>query len=136
MNYEEYVAQTQKASRLADVSRKIEAIEILKGLVEADIPTLDKSLTLVNIAIVYAGKRLPKEALAYYDRAIELETPLHRFEAAELKAGFLAELDRREEATAAYLDLLRRPAVTLGDRERIEQKIHELNDRQSPPSDG
>jgi predicted RNA polymerase sigma factor len=68
----------------------------------------------------------PEEALAAYDRAMELEGRYARNFVAEHKAAFLHRLGRVADSLRLYEDLARRTTLTEAERYRIAQNVQTL----------
>lgn len=123
MLFDKYVNTTQAVANAVDAQDYDKALQLLKGLIESDLPDLDKSVMSINVAVVWDKKGNSLEALRWYDRAVQLERPHHRYFAQQEKAKYLLGLDRKEEALSIYRGLLTKPFLVLSDQERISAFI-------------
>jgi predicted negative regulator of RcsB-dependent stress response len=117
------------AARFVEASQHDDAIVVLRPLLECELDDFYKSITCINMAIIFGQKGQDAEALAWYDRAINYERAGGRFLAAEHKAAFLAEKGWASESLTMYEKLLSEPSLTDEDRERIRQNISTLKQR-------
>jgi len=126
MLYEDYADKAHAASDAVEAKDYEGALQLLKGLVESDLPDLDKSIMSVNLAVVWDKKGNSLEALRWYDRAVQFEKPHHRYFAHLEKAAYLIRLQRREEALSIYQALLAKPFLVLSDHQKIRAYIQHL----------
>jgi len=123
MLLDEYVAKAEDVVQLTDAGDFKGALKILKGLLAADLPDLDKSVMWVNAATVYDKMKMFDEALRCYDKAMALEKRHGRFFAMERKAVYLANNHRGEESLRLYKRLLERSDLTLIERDKIAKSL-------------
>lgn len=127
MLYDDYVSKAQDASKAVDAKDYDAAMEILKDLVQSDLPDLDKSMMCINLAVVWEKKGNSLEALRWYDRAIQYEKPHHRYFAQQEKANYLYSIGRKEDALSIYQSLLNKPFLVLSDHQKFQANIHHLS---------
>jgi hypothetical protein len=123
MDSEQYHQAAKSAADLVDKGDYVAALEVLRSLVESDLPDLDRSVMAVNMATVCDKMGQVPDALGWYDYGIALEYPLMRCFVTERKAEYLIGKGRKAEAVAVYETLLPEPFLTLGERERIRQNV-------------
>lgn len=127
MLYDDYVNKAQEASKAVDAKDYDAALEILKDLVQSDLPDLDKSMMCFNLAVVWEKKGNSLESLRWYDRAIQFEKPHHRYFAQLEKAAYLVSIGRKEEALSIYQALLTKPFLLFSDHQKIEAYVPQLS---------
>jgi hypothetical protein len=103
VDFDELRQRTESAEKRTAAGDDQGAARILTELAESDLPAL--------------------AALAAFDRAIALETPLLRFSAAFKKADYLLRLGRKDESRELFSSLLTRPEVTLAERHSLESRL-------------
>jgi hypothetical protein len=118
------------ASRLLERDAHDDALVVLQCLVENEAFGGVRVIACVNCAIVHTQKGEVEHALAWYDRGIALEEPLHTCLAARHKAALLGDLGRIEEALSTYLELLAGP-LQPEDAVAIRQAIADLEAREA-----
>ncbi len=123
MDFDDFRAATERAEKLSAAGDDRAAARALAELAESDLPALDRALAWTQSA--EARERLGEAgaALAAYDRAIALETPLLRFSAAFKKGDCLLRLGRRDESRDLFRSLLERPEATLAERRSLESRL-------------
>lgn len=126
MDANELGAEAERAARLVEEGAYPEALEVLDALLLRDLTDDARAVMNVNAAVVHASMGDSQRSLAAYDRAVEAEASLGRIWASELRAAYLVEVGRRDEALAAYRDLLDRPDLAGGDRGRVEYNVARL----------
>lgn len=123
MTYEEYYRIAQQADQAVKSQDFETAIGLLSGLVQSDLPDLDKSVMCINLSIVWDKRGNQHEAFRWLDKAIHYEKPHKRFYAQEEKAAGLLRLGRKEEAGTVYRELLAQSFLSMSDRQRIESNL-------------
>jgi predicted ATPase len=119
----EYDGTIRQVAALVDAASYDEAIALLQGLLDSDLPDLDKSMMCVNMAVAHERKGQVEQALAWYDRGIACEAAYLRFFVVEHKAAFLHGLRRYAESLALYEGLSGLPFATSADRQRFGANI-------------
>jgi hypothetical protein len=105
------------------------AATVLVGLLASDVSDIDKAMMCLNLAVIADKTGETDEALAWYDRGVDLEQPHGRFFVAEQRAVYLSEKERDHESLVRYRELLERPGLTEDDAERIRSNIEVLKRR-------
>lgn len=124
MEYQEYSRIANEVARLDGEQKFVEAVELLRGLVESDISDLDKSIMCYNAAMICGDKlKLHEDAQAWYDTGIAYEAPYFRFFVTEHKAAYLANSGYPQESLAIYEHLMLQPYVQEVDKERIWNNV-------------
>lgn len=123
MDFDEQRARTESAEKRSAAGDDRGAEKILLELAESDLPALDRALAWTHAAETRDRLKEVDGALAAYDRAIALETPLLRFSAAFKKADYLMRLGRVDESRALFSSLLERPEATLAERRSFEARL-------------
>jgi hypothetical protein len=123
VDFDELRQRTESAEKLTAAGDDRAAARLLAELAESDLPALDRAMAWTHAAS--ARERLGDDAgaVAAYDRAIGLETPLLRFSAAFKKADYLLRLGRKDESRALFASLLERPEATLAERHSLESRL-------------
>ena len=123
MNFDELRQRTEDAEKRTAAGDDDGAARILAELAGSDLPALDRALAWTHVAA--ARERLGDSvaALAAYDQAVALETPLLRFSAAFKKADYLLRLGRKDESRDLFTSLLARPEATLAERNSLESRL-------------
>ena len=129
MNYAEFTQISQKTATLVEQGKYKEAVTTLEALLLSDISDLDKAMQCLNIAVVYEKQGEIDKALKWYDRGILYETPYSRFYGTEQKAFYLAQKGRTAESIQIYEELLRKPFLMEGDKERVRKNVQQLRNR-------
>jgi tetratricopeptide (TPR) repeat protein len=132
MNYEEYVAATQRGSKLLDDGDREGAIAAFRALAGGDLPDLDRSVMCANVAIMLGQKDDASGALEWYDKGVALEAPHNRYAVLEMKAAYLVQLGRPQDALPLYRQLLLRRDLNLKDRERVSANVKQLDAAAGP----
>ena len=123
MTFQDYYDSVKRASDLVEQGDHASALAILKGLIDGDLPELDKAMMAMNVAIVCQKLGQDADVLAWYDYGMGLEAPFMRFSVAEGKAAYLVSKGRKAEALAIYEGLLKESFLMFRDRDRIQQYI-------------
>lgn len=123
MEYSEYYARTHAGAKAMEAGDHDSALQTFHELVTSDISDIDKSMMCQNIAHIYATLGHHDDALAWYDAAIEYESPYMRFHALEHKAAYLGNGMAPEDALPIYESLYEQPYLTENDKERIWKNI-------------
>ena len=123
MDYQDYDQRVRQVAASVDSGKFDEAIPLLHGLIDSDLPDLDKSMMCINMAVTYDHKGRVDEALAWYDRGIAYEAVYFRFFVTEHKAAYLHRLKRYAESLAIYEQLLDQSFTTAVDNERFRANI-------------
>ena len=123
MDFEEFRGRVERLDKLAASGDDRALLSELSGLVDCDLPDLDRARLWTQAA--QARERLgeTKETLAAYDRAAALETSMRRFQALFRKADYLARLGRKDESREILNALLKRPEATLSERHSFEARL-------------
>lgn len=123
MDFDELRQRTENAEKRTAAGDDDGAARLLTELAESDLPALDRALAWTHVAAARERLGDAPAALAAYDRAIGLETPLLRFAAAFKKADCLLRLGRKEESRELFASLLTRPEATLAERHSLESRL-------------
>ncbi len=123
MNFEDYRSALEKADKLAGTGNDSAAAVELRELALADLPPLDRALCWVAAAGAYERCKDATAALAAFDAAVALETPLLRFSAAFKKADYLLRLGRKDESRELFGALRDRPEMTLTERNSVDSRL-------------
>ncbi len=123
MDFDEFRDRVERLDKLAASGDDRALISAVEEIAASDLPPLDRARLLCQAA--QARERLNEtvEALATYDRAAALETPLHRFQALFRKADYLMRLGRKDECRDILLALKDRPEATLSERHSFESRV-------------
>lgn len=124
MEFEDFRARTERAEKLAAAGDDRGAAQALAELAgAADLPLLDRAMIWAQAA--EARERLGETdaALAAYDQAMALESPLMRFSGAFKKADYLLRLGRKDESRELFSSLLARPEATLAERHSLQSRL-------------
>lgn len=123
MDFDEFRARTESAEKLAAAGDDRAAARVMAELAESDLPDLDRALAWTQAAAAHERLGDAGAALAAFDRAVALETPLKRFSAAFKKADYLLRLGRKDESRELFTSLLSRPEATLSERHSLESRL-------------
>lgn len=123
VDLEELRERTERAEKLAAAGDDRAAARVLAELAASDLPALDRALAWTHAASAHERLGEIDAALADYDRAVALESPLLRFTAAFKKADFLLRAGRKDESRALFQSLLSRPETTLAERSSFESRL-------------
>lgn len=123
MDFDELRAATEKAEKCSSRGAHREALAVLSELAASDLPALDRAMVWTYAAQAHDGLGDAAAALAAYDKAIALETPLLRFSAAFKKADYLLKLGRKDESRELFASLLDRPEATLAERHSVQARL-------------
>lgn len=123
MDFDELRQRTEDAERRAAAGDDLGSARILAEIAASDLPALDRAMAWAQSASVHERLGDAAAALAAYDRAIALETPLLRFSAAFKKADFLLRLGRKDESREIFASILDRPEATLAERRSLESRL-------------
>jgi tetratricopeptide (TPR) repeat protein len=126
MEYQEFLRLSNEAETCLEAGRLKDAETILFQLVMSDVSELDRAFLCTKMASVFDRQGNTGEALAWFDKGIAVEQCYSRFEIAEKKATYLAQLGRYQEAVKIYEELLKQPYLTEGDKERVRKIIQTL----------
>lgn len=123
MDFDELRQRTESAEKRSAAGDDDGAARILAELAGSDLPALDRALAWTQVAAARERLGDADAALAAYDRAIAVETPLQRFSASFKKADFLLRLGRKDESRELFASLLTRPEATLAERQSLESRL-------------
>jgi tetratricopeptide (TPR) repeat protein len=123
MEFDDFRAATESAEKHAARGAHREALAVLRGLADSDLPELDRAMVCVHAAEQHDLLGETDAALGAYDRAIALESPLKRLTAGFKKADYLLRLGRKDESRALFTDLLERPEATLAERHSLRARL-------------
>jgi tetratricopeptide (TPR) repeat protein len=123
VDFDELRAVTEQAEKLTAAGDDRGAARALSALAESDLPALDRAMAWTHAASAHERLGETDAALADYDRAVALETPLMRFSAAFKKADYLLRLGRKDESRELFQALLTRPEATLAERHSFESRV-------------
>lgn len=123
MDFEELRAATERAEKLTAAGDDRAAARVLAELAASDLPALDRAMAWTHCASAHERLGETEAALAAYDDAIEIETPLRRFSAAFKKADFLLRAGRTDESRGLFKALLERPEATLAERQSFASRL-------------
>ncbi|MFI5349249.1 MAG: hypothetical protein ACHQ2Z_06880 [Elusimicrobiota bacterium] len=123
MDFDELRQRTESAEKRTAAGDDDGAARMLAELAESDLPDLDRAMAWTHVAAARERLADAPAALKAYDLAIALETPLLRFAAAFKKADYLLRLGRKDESRDLFSSLMKRPEVTLAERNSIESRL-------------
>lgn len=123
MNFDELRQRTEDAEKRTAAGDDDGAARILAELAGSDLPALDRALAWTHVAAARERLGDSTAALAAFDLAVALETPLLRFSAAFKKADYLLRLGRKDESRDLFTSLLARPEATLAERQSLESRL-------------
>ena len=123
MDYQDYLNLLDRATQLLISKNYKEAENELYPLLLSDISELDKANVCLMLAKIHDRIGGSEEALGWYDKGIAYEQPYCRFEAAQEKAHYLAELGHYTDAIAVFEDLLKQPFLTEAEKENVRARI-------------
>lgn len=123
MDFDELRARTEQAEKLTVAGDDAAAARVMAELAASDLPVLDRAMAWTHAAAAHERAAKTDEALAAYDRAIALETPMMRFSAAFKKADYLLRLGRKDESRDLFTALIARPEATLAERSSFESRL-------------
>lgn len=123
MDFEELRAATERAEKLTAAGDDRAAARVLAELAASDLPALDRAMAWTHCASARERLGETEAALAAYDDAIAIETPLRRFSAAFKKADFLLRAGRTDESRELFKALLERPEATLAERRSFASRL-------------
>jgi tetratricopeptide (TPR) repeat protein len=126
MEYKEFVSRTQQAAQLTKTGRYKEAEVCLYKLFLSNISDIDKINSCAALAVVYDRLGSTEEALTWFDKGIDIEQTYGRYEVAEKKAQYSAQLGRRTAAASIYETLIKQPFVSESEKERMRKTIQIL----------
>lgn len=123
MDFDEFRAGTERAEKLSAAGDDRGAARAMAELAGSDLPALDRALCWTHAAAAHERLGETDAALAAFDRAVALETPLRRFAAAFKKADYLLRLGRKDESRELFSSLLALPEATLAERRSLESRL-------------
>ena len=123
MDFDDLRAKTEQAEKLTSAGDDRGAARVLSELAQSDLPTLDRAMAWTHAASAHERLGDIDAALADYDRAVAVETPLMRFSATFKKADYLLRLGRKDESRELFQSLLTRPEATLAERQSFESRL-------------
>ncbi len=123
MDFDELRQRTENAEKRTAAGDDQGAARILTELAESDLPPLDRAMAWTHVAAARERLGDADAALAAYDRAIALETPLLRFSAAFKKADYLLRQGRKDESRELFASLMKRPEATLAELRSLESRL-------------
>jgi hypothetical protein len=123
VDFDELRQRTESAEKRTAAGDDAGAARILTELAESDLPALDRAMAWTHVAAARERLSDAPSALAAFDRAIALESPLLRFSAAFKKADYLLRLGRKDESRDLFASLMTRPEVTLAERHSLESRL-------------
>ena len=123
VDFDELRQRTESAEKRAAAGDDAGAARLLAELAESDLPPLDRAMAWTHVAAARGRLGEAPEALRAYDLAISLEAPLLRFSAAFKKADYLLRLGRKDESRELFSSLMKRPEVTLAERNSLESRL-------------
>jgi tetratricopeptide (TPR) repeat protein len=126
MDYQEYVARTEAASRFVQERKFKEAVDVLYPFLRSDLSDIDKAFLCANLATIYDRMGSTEEALTWYDKGIEIEQTYCRYEVTEKKAHYLSQLGRSNEAVPIYEALIKQPYLSETEKMRVLKNIQAL----------
>jgi tetratricopeptide (TPR) repeat protein len=100
-----YASLAHRASDLVEAGEHRQAIDVLQQLVDSELPDFDRAMMWLNIATVHDKMGNAPDALAAYDRALDLERGTDGYFIAQQHAAYLSQLGRYEDSIAAYRQL-------------------------------
>ncbi len=132
MDFDEFRGRIEQIDKLAASGDERALLAVLEELSGSDLPALDRARLLSQAAQAHERLGETEKALAAYDRAAALETPLHRFQALFRKADFLMRLGRKDECRDVLIALQARPEATLSERHSFEARVKLLRRVKTP----
>lgn len=130
MEPKQYYDTIQKVAELVDKGQDLDAAtDLLKTIIESDLPDMDRAIMSINMAVVCDKMGHVDHALAWYDHGISLEVPHMRFLVRTSKAAYLASIGKKAEAVAIYQKLLREPFLTTPEREDLKNHLAAVQSR-------
>jgi hypothetical protein len=132
MDFDEFRDRVERLDKLASSGDDLALISAVEDVADSDLPPLDRARLLCQAAAARERRGETAEALAAYDRAAALETPLHRFQALFRKADYLMRLGRKDECRDILLALKDRPEATLSERHSFESRVKLLRRVKAP----
>ena len=123
MDFDELRAKTEQAEKLTSAGDDRGAARVLIELAQSDLPALDRAMAWTHAASAHERLGDIDAALADYDRAVAVETPLMRFSASFKKADYLLRLGRKDESRELFQSMLTRPEATLAERQSFESRL-------------
>lgn len=123
MEFDDFRAATEKAEKCSARGDHKEALKTLEALAASDLPELDRAVVWTYAAEAHDRLGDVAAALAAFDKAVALETPLRRFSAAFKKADYLLRLGRKDESRELFSSLLERPEATLAERHSVQARL-------------
>lgn len=123
MEFDDFRAATEKAEKCAARGEHKEGLKVLEALAASDLPELDRAMVWTYAAEAHDRLGDVAAALAAFDKAVALETPLRRFSAAFKKADYLLRLGRKDESRELFSSLLDRPEATLAERHSVQARL-------------
>ncbi len=115
--------QWLEGAALADQGRTQEAITIFQGLLGSVVGDYFRTLSAINIAVLFGKEDQVDAALEWYDQAAGYERAWGTTSSLEAKAIFLHERARHHQAIAIYEELAARPWTTAAERERYATNL-------------
>ena len=107
-SYEKSFAYSLAANAAADLDDQVKAEDYFRKAIDANGLDNDNQFTsMFNLAVIQYGLEKYQDALATLDRFLA-ESKSEKLEHQSFRAGILANLDRNEEAAAAYQALIKK----------------------------
>ncbi len=135
MDFKEYHEKATEAAELVKLGQHTEGMQILEGLIASDISDVDKAIMCMNVAIAKEMLGNIEEAILWYDKGIAYESTHLRVFVATQKAAYLAQKGRARESLAIYEELLNKPFLNEGEKERLRNNSATVKSRMPNGSD-
>jgi len=103
-----------------------EAVAALYNLFLGNISDIDKISMCAELAGVYDRMGNTDDAIAWFEKGIDIERVYCRYEITEKKARYLSSLGRSKEAVPIYESLMKQPFVSESERDRMRKTIQTL----------
>jgi tetratricopeptide (TPR) repeat protein len=126
MEYQEFLERSQSAAQLSQAGRLKEAERAFYDLFLSDISDLDKAAVCAELASVYDRMGNTEQALAWFDKGIAQEGSYCRYEVAEQKVHYLAQIGQSAQAVPIFEALIRKPFLTEAEKERLRKETQAL----------
>lgn len=123
MDFDEFRGRVEELDKLAASGDDRAYLAAVLEFEKSGLPDLDRARLLSQAAQAHERLGETDQALAAYDRAAALETPLRRFQAAFRKSDYLMRLGRKDESRDILKALIERPEATLSERHSFEARI-------------
>jgi tetratricopeptide (TPR) repeat protein len=118
-----YLSLSHRASDLVDAGKHAQAIEVLRQLVDSDLPDFDKGVMCMNIATVHDKMGNRQAALQSYAEALDHECKTTSYFIAQQYAAYLSQLGLYADSIGVYQTLVQRTDLKAADGEMFRANI-------------